>query len=96
MEPIQIRMPKSIYSADSIAQTCHRYTGRLYVSIDSDGEDWLISMRPKDSEDAHELISQDFQNDALDDVLRVKIRERTAGLAEMLLSTALRHSGMPE
>jgi His-Xaa-Ser system protein HxsD len=96
MQAVSIRLPKAVFTTEAVTHVAHRYTGTHFVSIKSEGDDWRIELAPMSDSAPVERLAESFENHALDELLRIQIRARTEGLAELLLRTALKGSGMQE
>ena len=88
-----VSLERELFPELAVLQTCHRYSGAYFVELASSGRLWEITMRRMDGLEMDADLPARFKNDALDDVLRSRIREQTAGVTELLLTAALSSAG---
>lgn len=89
MDTIEIGLASSIFSADAVVRTMHRYSADYFTEVDSVEDRFVVHLTPKSPGcDTSNLIHR-FRNDALDEQLRERVREETRGLQETLAQAAL-------
>jgi His-Xaa-Ser system protein HxsD len=92
MELTEVRLERALFSEDVVTRTAHRYTGNFFARIRIDDPHWVISLIPKNAESTLDELVARFENDALDELLRERIRTQTHEIHSTLVSAALRET----
>lgn len=92
MAPVRFLIDASLFSADVIARTAHRYTSCFFVDIKCSDSGHTIILTPKGKGVETTNLEGRFRNDALDERLRERIRTETADLHVSLVRAALRRA----
>ena len=87
-----IRLDRSLFSDEVVARTAHRYTGQFHVALRTEGADVLAVLTPLEGNELPTDVAGRFQNDALDENLRVLVRTETHELHTQLITAALREA----
>lgn len=88
MNAIEIVLDGDLFSVDVVARTAHRYTGDYFVEIVSTTP-VMVRLKPKTDNINFHLLAERFRNDALDELLRERIRLETSELHTALVRAAL-------
>jgi His-Xaa-Ser system protein HxsD len=92
MNSILININKNVFNEELVIRTMYRYSGKYYVSHQSSDNYWTVSLIPKINGYELDNLVNEFNNDILDEKIRQIVRLETAGVAELLLKTALQNS----
>jgi His-Xaa-Ser system protein HxsD len=89
MDAIEIRLDRSIFSGDVAVRTMHRYSGDYYTTIDAEPATLVVRLTPRSRTVRIDQLSERFQTDALDELMREKIRVETSDVHASLVNSAL-------
>ena len=92
MAPVRFLMDASLFPADVLARTAHRYTGDFFVDLACSDNGHTVALTPKHQDVGITDIEGRFRNDALDERLRERIRAETTDLHVSLAQAALRQA----
>lgn len=80
-----LAVSKSLYSKEVILKTAYSFTDRVYIHLDQNESEWLISWKPKHGVT---LDSGDFENELVAQSLRLDLLEKTKDLRTIILARA--------
>ena len=85
---MQIKYKKELYSRNVLFKTCYKFTDIAYVHLDSDDEDFIVTISPKDSTDKSNF-ELEFSNQMIEEVNREIVTEQTKNIRQILLARSL-------
>ena len=85
---MQIKYKKELYSRNVLFKTCYKFTDIAYVHLDSDDEDFIVTISPKDSTDKSDF-ELEFSNQMIEEVNREIVTEQTKNIRQILLARSL-------
>lgn len=84
-------------SVDAVQRAAYRFSDRLSLDLHVSEQTIACLLHlPSDDEEAAELVLADFRTEVLDQVLRERIRNETAGVRNLILAAAFSNSGLIE
>lgn len=95
MNAIEIVMDGALFSVEVIARAAHRYTGDYFIETVSTSSGALVRLTPKTDSLNFHFLAERFQNDALDERLRERVRVETGDLHAALVRAALQQAAPP-
>jgi His-Xaa-Ser system protein HxsD len=90
MDAIELELDRKFFSDDVVVRTAHRYSHSFGVEIRQSDTTTVVCLTPFDSHTNCEQLPAHFRNDALDEVLRERVRAQTADLHTTLVQAAFR------
>lgn len=78
---------KSIYSKFSLLKTAYSFTGKAYLHLSQDKDNWIVSWKEKDTNT--NVTANDFENELIQQQLRIEILEKTGDIRKIILGRAL-------
>jgi His-Xaa-Ser system protein HxsD len=85
------------HSADAIQRAAYRHSDRLSLAMrDAGGSFECVLSVIAETEAEADSVVHDFRNEVLDQVLRGRIREETAGVRNVILALAFRDTALVE
>lgn len=96
MSPQRVSFDAEAYSIDAVQRAAYRLSDRISCEISS--SDGLIEVEVTALEDSSDLalIVGELRNEALDQVLRERIREETTDVRNLVLALAFSRTGLSE
>ncbi len=82
------------HSADAIQRAAYKYADRFSIELTRDGDQYRCKVVFAERVD-DEIVAA-FRSEVLDQVLRERIREETAGVRNLVLALAFSNSGLSE
>jgi His-Xaa-Ser system protein HxsD len=83
---------KEVYDHEAVLAAAYHLTGKYGVDVEVEGEDFIATLIPKadyaPSETAMREDLLSFCNDVLDEQLRLKLQQKTAGLLDVIVRHA--------
>lgn len=83
----KLLLSKSLYTKMSLLKTAYSFTGRAYLHLSQDNENWVVEWKNK-SDDIL-ILSDEFENELIQQQLRLEILDKTADIRKILLARAL-------
>ena len=80
-----IRVNKELYSKEVLLKTAYSLTDKVYLHLEQDEKDWIVSWKPKKS---HDLNEGEFENELIAQALREKLISQTADIRKIILARA--------
>lgn len=81
----KLLLSKSLYTKLSLLKTAYSFTGRAYLHLSQDNENWIVEWKNK-NDDIH---PDEFENELIQQQLRLEILDKTADIRKILLARAL-------
>lgn len=83
-----IKYNKELYSKNVLFKTCYKFTDNAYIHLDSDENNFIVTIWPKDTKDTvdYEL---EFSNHIIEEVNREIVTEQTKNIRQILLARSL-------
>ncbi len=79
---------KELYSIENIMKAAYAFTDSMYIHLDADEHNYLISLCTKSMEESKELYVK-FENELIAQKARQIVAEKTKYIREMIVSRAL-------
>lgn len=83
----KLLLSKSLYTKMSLLKTAYSFTGRAYLHLSQDNEHWVVEWKNK-SDDIF-ILSDEFENELIQQQLRLEILDKTSDIRKILLARAL-------
>ena len=80
-----IRVNKELYSKEVLLKTAYSLTDKVYLHLEQDEKDWIVSWKPKKS---HDLNEGEFENELIAQALREELINQTADIRKIILARA--------
>jgi His-Xaa-Ser system protein HxsD len=94
---IELSFDEASCSADAIQRAAYRFSDRLTLDFVRDGGVYRCTAHlPIDDRSSADAIVADFKVEVLDQVLRERIRDQTAGVRNVILALAFTNTGLSE
>jgi His-Xaa-Ser system protein HxsD len=90
MATVSVHLDGAIFSNDVAARTGHRYTRDYFVEVESDPSGPIVRLTPRATGVEPKQLTEQFRNDALDELLRERVRSETSYLQTILIQAAMR------
>lgn len=85
------------HSADSIQRAAYRFSDRLSIELVADDQAFRCrTFLLSDDEEQAALTIHEFRAEVLDQVLRERIRDETAGVRNVILALAFSQTGLAQ
>lgn len=88
---MSIKFKKDLYTKTILFKACYSFTDKAYVHLDSDCENYIVSIYPKDESDS-EKFEKMFSNQMIEESARETILEQTKNIRQILFARALASS----
>ena len=88
-----IRVNKELYSKEVLLKTAYSLTDKVYLHLDQDENDWLISWKLKENQNIDE---GEFENELIAQSLREKLINQTADIRKLILARAFASTMMDD
>ena len=85
---MELRFKKSIYSLIAIEKAAFVFTEKAYILLDENEKEYIVHIQMKD-ENGSLLSVKEFENEALAQLLRERIYERTKEIRELVIGRAV-------
>lgn len=92
MTTVERSFDASAYSADAIQRAAYRFCDRFSLELRRQGDQFACSLTFPGEPDA--CVLSDFQTEALDQVLRERIRKDTEGVRNVILALAFSNAAV--
>ncbi len=92
---VVLYLDESAHSADAIQRAAYRFADRLALELSRDGPNYRCVLRFGAQTDPA-ADTNDFLAEVVDQSLRERIREETAGVRNLILSLAFSNTGLIE
>jgi His-Xaa-Ser system protein HxsD len=88
-------LDSSIYSLEAVQKAAYRFIDRLTILISKDSGNFICEVKVVlGIEVPLELIVDDFKREMIDQQLRLKIKEETTDIRNLILSYAFSRTGL--
>lgn len=94
MSEPKLSFDRAGYSLDAIQRAAYRFSDRLSCDISEQAETIEVSVHLADGVGDPETVLADFRNEALDQVLRERIRAETGDVRNLVLALAFSKTGL--
>ena len=81
----KLLLSKSLYTKLSLLKTAYSFTGRAYLHLSQDNESWIVEWKNKNDD----ILPDEFENELIQQQLRLEILDKTADIRKLLLARAL-------
>ena len=88
---MDIKFKKELYSKSVLFHACYRFTDYAYIHLDVDEKDYIVSIRPKETDDKKDYAAL-FSNQIIEEASREDIREKTKNIRQILFARAMASS----
>ena len=95
MSPERVSFDPGAYSLDAVQRAAYRLSARASSEITLEETTIEVVLRPLGDEDVATLVAE-LRGEALDQVLRERIREETADVRNLVLALAFSRTGLAE
>ena len=85
---MQIRYKKELYSKNVLFKTCYKFTDVAYVHLDTDNDDYIVSISAKSADDTTDY-SLEFANQIIEEVNRELVTEQTKNIRQILFARSM-------
>lgn len=86
MDQVEILLDAGAYSADALQRAAYRFVDRFSFELEREGENFRCTLCFSDDSDLETVAA--FRTEALDEILRERIRAETEGVRNLILSLA--------
>jgi len=94
---IRFNVNKDIYPLNAIYRAAYVFIDQYYIGIDMRGDSYLIYLSSKNKENVKpEEISGEFQNELLQQLVRMTIESETKQVRELIIARGLYSAFIPE
>ena len=80
-----VTVSKSLYSREILLKTAFSFTDRVYLHLEQDGENWIVSWKPRAGQNVE---PGEFENELIAQSLREKLLEQNADIRRIILARA--------
>lgn len=80
-----IRASKSLYSREVLLKTAYSFTDKVYLHLEQDEKDWIISWKSKEGQ---VIDAGEFENELIAQSLREELLQQTMDLRKVILARA--------
>lgn len=93
---VELVFDATLYSSDVLERAAYRFSDRFAFELTSAGSGWLCRLHVSEGIDDEAIVhlAREFRKEALDQKLRVAIREQTAGTRDLILARAFSRTGL--
>lgn len=89
----KILVDATVFPCEVVLKAAHTFTHQFYIEIcSSDSNQTKVSLRPKEAEADMDAARGLFQNELIEQRLRLLIGQQTAGIRDLIMSHALSKS----
>lgn len=86
-----------LYPKEAVIKTAYSFTGRCYVHLDMDGENYVISLTGKDENSAdNDMLKKELDNEIISQLVRYTVSHKTSEVRQLLLGRAFSSSLIAE
>lgn len=97
MSGVEVTFASDAYSADAIQRAAYRFSDRFSVEIRADGANYRCLLYSSDAgNEIGEQTLSAFRAEVLDQVLRERIANETAGIRNVVLGLAFANTGLSD
>ena len=89
-----VQFDLALFSETTVKKAAYRFTNEASISFNKDGNELSCSITPASEETELSDLILRFQNEVLDQDLREKIAEETAGIRNVILAQAFSKTGL--
>ncbi|CUX34504.1 hypothetical protein BN3456_01583 [Clostridium sp. C105KSO13] len=82
------KFSKDIYTQEVLLKAAYAFTDCSYIHLDTDAEDYIVSLTPKEGTDANHLYEK-FENELIAQETRRLVAEKTKNIRELTVARAL-------
>lgn len=83
---MKYRFSKEIYSKEALIKAAYRYTGKAFIHLDAEKDEYIVNIESKDGVDS--VTEKEFQNTLLAEMVRLCVSDRTKNVREPILARA--------
>ena len=92
---MQLSLDKSAYSLEAVQKAAYRYIDRLTVVISTDERHVVCEITPvNEAQKDFDVNLEDFKRELLDQELRLKIKNETEQVRNLILAYAFSKTGL--
>ncbi len=84
----QLKFAAEAHSADAIQRAAYKFSDRFAIELFRDGAAFVCELHPTNKVELDGETLNAFRVEVLDEVLRARIREETAGVRNVILALA--------
>lgn len=77
---------KEIYSKEALIKAAYRYTGKAFIHLDVEKDEYIVNIEAKAGVDS--VTEKEFQNTLLAEMVRLCVSDRTKNVRELILARA--------
>ena len=85
---MEIRYKKELYSKNVLFKTCYKFTDVAYVHLDSDSNDFIVTISPKNNGDITDF-DREFANQMIEETNREIVNEQTKNIRQILFARSM-------
>ena len=88
-DAVTLLMDLRVYSIDAVLSAAYLFTDVCYIKVDTvDGDKALVQLSAKTPDTVVEQIAKNFQNEVIDQQLRLRLRRETEEIRRMIIAEA--------
>ena len=85
---MEIRYKKELYSKNVLFKACYKFTDVAYVHLDSDSNDFIVTISPKNNDDITDF-DREFANQMIEETNREIVNEQTKNIRQILFARSM-------
>ena len=83
-----VKYKKELYSANVLFRACYKFTDSAYVHLDTDEENYIVSVSSKTQDDAVDY-AKEFSNQMIEEANREIVIEQTKNIRQILFARSM-------
>lgn len=95
-EPLTLRWDKRTTPLEGLERALYAVADELSGTVEDATDSWLVQIHPAPSAVDAEVLAARLRREVVDQVLRVRIAERTDGIRNLIFALAFSRSGLTE
>ena len=83
-----VKYKKELYSINVLFRTCYKFTDNAYVHLDTDDDNYIVRISPKDENDTLDY-AKEFANQMIEETNREIVIEQTKNIRQILFARSM-------
>ena len=83
-----VKYKKELYSINVLFRTCYKFTDNAYVHLDTDDDNYIVRISPKDKNDTLDY-AKEFANQMIEEANREIVIEQTKNIRQILFARSM-------
>ena len=83
-----LKFNRELYTKQALLKAAYHFTDNNYIHLDCDDNYYLVSLSPKESENASAFLEEEFTNELLAQAVRETVFIQTQDIRKMVLGRA--------